>query len=74
MASLLVFSGERVLLPDTDFPQPATVIIDTSSGKIISVLPVRLSQNDLTTNIAPDSHIATYVDAGDKIVLPGLLE
>jgi allantoinase len=74
MSSLLAFSGRRVLLPDTDSPRPATIIIDLSSGKILSVLPVRLSKNDLTPHIAPDSHIATYVDAGDKVVLPGLVE
>lgn len=74
MSSFLAFSGRQVLLPDADVPQPATIIIDISSGKIVNILPARLSQNDLASRITPDSNIATYIDAGDKIVLPGLVE
>lgn len=74
MSPLLVFSGRQVLLPDTDIPQPATVIIDTFSGKITNILPGQLSRDDLSPHLAQDSEIATYIEAGNKVVLPGLIE
>lgn len=71
--SLLVCSAKQVLLPDADAPQAATLIIDTLSGKIVDIRLGQHSKQDLTPHLPPDSEIA-WVDAGNNIVLPGLVE
>ncbi|KAJ3575130.1 hypothetical protein NP233_g1309 [Leucocoprinus birnbaumii] len=73
MSSLLICSGQYVLLSDTDVPQPATIIIDTLSGKIKDIRPGKHSRSDLTPHLPPDSEI-TWIDAGNKFVLPGLVD
>ncbi|KAF5354785.1 hypothetical protein D9756_005299 [Leucocoprinus leucothites] len=73
MSRLLICSGEYVLLPDTDVPQPATVIIDTLTGKIKDIRPRKHSKIDLAPHLPPDSEI-TWIDAGNKFVLPGLVD
>jgi len=73
MSQFLVCSGQRVLLPETDIPQPATVVIDISTGKITDVRLGKHSRSDLTLYLPSNSEI-TWVDAGNKIILPGLVE
>jgi allantoinase len=74
MSHFLVISAQHVLLPDSDSPQPATVIIDTLSGKIKNIRQGHASRDlDLTPHVPLNSEI-TWVDAGNKIVLPGLVE
>ncbi|KAF8893304.1 allantoinase [Infundibulicybe gibba] len=66
MAKLLVCSGQKVLLPEWREPQPATIIIDTSTGKIIDIHYGR-PQIEMTSDMAS-------VDAGDSLVIPGLVD
>lgn len=73
MPPLLVLSSRQVLLPDTDFPQPATLIIDTLSGKIVDIRTGQDSIDDLRPNL-PSGVEITWIDAGNKVVLPGLVE
>jgi allantoinase len=64
--STLVVTGDCVVLPDHDTPKPATLVIDLASGKIkgVQLGKVHTEYDDDTLRI----------DAGDKIVLPGLVE
>jgi len=73
MSQFLVCSGQRVLLPETDIPQPATVIVDMLTGKITDVRLGKHSRSDLTLYLPSNSEI-TWIDAGSKIILPGLVE
>lgn len=67
MANLLVCTSKNVLLPASDSPQPATLVIDTVTGKIIDVQLGRTAKTSFPDNIQ-------WVDADDKYVLPGLVE
>jgi hypothetical protein len=63
----VVFTSKNVLLPDHAIPQPATIKIDKTSGKITNV---QLGYRHNTEN-APDEE---WIDAGEKFILPGLVE
>lgn len=66
---LLSVTSRNVLLPDFDLPRPATINVDLRTGKIIEVLLRYIG--DEACNKSGDLH---FVDAGDKVVLPGLVE
>jgi allantoinase len=68
MAEFLVCTGSKVLLPECTAPVPATVIVDRSTGKIIDVRQSQISHEQLTLESVE------WIDAGDNIVLPGLVE
>lgn len=61
-----VFTGNRVVLPGADQPTPATIVVDIQTGKIIDTSPGRSSPDDQLD--------VDFIDAGDKIILPGLVE
>ena len=61
--------GKRVLLPNYDDPVPATIVIDHNSGKIVDIQHRITTRNDFGT-----STINSWIDAGDFMVLPGLVE
>jgi allantoinase len=66
---LLTVTSRKVLLPDSDLPRPATINVDLETGKIIEVFLGYIG--DEACKKGGDSH---FVDAGDKVVLPGLVE
>lgn len=70
MASLLVCSASKVLLPGRDEPTAATIIVDKVSGKIIEVRETLLSRDG--GDFIGQS--VEWINAGDNIVLPGLVE
>ncbi|PPQ63996.1 hypothetical protein CVT24_009425 [Panaeolus cyanescens] len=73
MVDYLVFSGNNVLLPGNDSLQKATIVVDTLSGKIIIIRPLLpTSLEQLSNEFAPKT--VQWVDAGDKLILPGLVE
>ena len=53
-------------MPSRDRPQPATIIVDISTGKIADVLQGKRTQEEL-----PGIELT---DAGDLYILPGLVE
>ena len=61
----LIFHGSRVLLPGHDELIEASVVVDTEKGTVISVIEGPLS------GINDNSKV---IDAGDNIILPGLVE
>lgn len=69
MSHLLVCTGKHVLLPGNDEPQPATIVIDRITGKIVEVRQAHSIETD-----TPLDRDSTWLDAGDNLVLPGLVE
>jgi len=70
MAELLVCSGARVLLPGISEPSPATIVVNKSSGKIIEVREGQYNREQLGL----ETKSVEWVEAGNSIVLPGLVE
>ena len=68
---LRVYTGNNVLLPGSQVPRPATVLISTKSGKIIDVREGRHVTGKAEADNIADSH---WTDIGDKYLLPGLVE
>lgn len=66
---ILTVTSRNMLLPDLDQPTPATINIDISTGKIIEVLLKYVGGAVCNASGEPN-----FVDAGDKVVLPGLVE
>jgi len=64
-ANLVVFRGSRVLLPDLEEPVEASIVVDTDKGTILSVVEGPL--NRVVDNVE-------VIDAGDNVILPGLVE
>lgn len=64
-SSRVIFHGSRVLLPDLDEFVEASIVVDTDKGTILSVIEGPLSE--AIDNIE-------VVEAGDNIILPGLVE
>jgi allantoinase len=69
MASFVVCSAQRMLLPDNNEPTPATIVVDKHSGKIIQVRLGQLTREEIRL----DGNIE-WIEAGNNIVLPGLVE
>jgi len=65
----LVFTGRNVVLPGCDSPRPATIKVDTVTGKISHIQQGWLSPSDF-----PSDQDATWIDAGSNYILPGLVE
>ena len=63
-----VFTGRNVVLSDGQ-PQPATVIVDAAAGRIVDILGTASARSDF-----PDIGDADWIDAGDKYILPGIVE
>lgn len=66
---LLTVTSRKVLLPDFDLPRPATINVDLNTGKIIGVFLGYIGDE-----ACKESRDSYFVDAGDKIVLPGLVD
>lgn len=64
-----LYTGENVLLPGSQAPRPATILISSKTGKIIAVHEGRHVRADYPDIV--DDH---WVDAGDRYLLPGLIE
>jgi allantoinase len=63
-----VFTGRNVLLPDVDEPIPATILVN-EHGEITDVLSSTCLKSDYP-HVSGDR----FVDAGEKYLLPGLVE
>ncbi|KIK67392.1 hypothetical protein GYMLUDRAFT_37505 [Collybiopsis luxurians FD-317 M1] len=63
----IICQSSQVLLPDSEFLQPATIIIDADTGKIAQVHRQILSKDSLPPH-------AQLIDAGKNVVLPGLVD
>ena len=67
---LLLCTGTRVLLPGEDDLVEASLLIDRQSGKIIDV------QRGLKTpdQFGVNQTLVEWIQAGNNVVLPGLVE
>ena len=68
MSKTRVYTGRNVVLSNSP-PQPATVIADAATGKITDILHKYSARSDF-----PDVGDNDWIDAGDKYILPGLVE
>jgi allantoinase len=66
----LICTGRNVLYAGAATPRPATIIINTITGKIAEILP---SYQARDANVQVEDGII-WIDAGDRVVLPGLVE
>ena len=73
MAELIVCTGKGALLSDVDEPTPATIVINKVTGKITGIQRIYQSRTEFEAT-HPLATIAAWVDAGDKIIIPGLVE
>ena len=72
---LRVFTGNNVLLPGSQVPRPATVLVSTKTGKIVDVQEGRRIREDYADILASSSSDDdNWTDVGDKYLLPGLVE
>src|SRR6266566_3699425 len=71
---LRVYTGNNVLLPGSQVPRPATVLVSTKTGKINDVREGRQVRADYADIIASSSDDDRWTDIGDKYLLPGLVE
>jgi hypothetical protein len=68
-----VYTGNNVLLPGSQVPRPATVLVSRKTGKIIDVREGRHVRADYPDIIASGDD-DRWTDVGDKYLLPGLVE
>jgi hypothetical protein len=73
MSELIVCTAKYALLPEDDHPTPATIVVDQISGKIIEIERKHLSKSQFQSTHA-SSTISSWIDAGEQIVIPGLVE
>ena len=66
---LFIITGNRVLALDNSVPSPATIEISKQTGHIINVIPTKLSLKDYPSLIPTE-----FVDAGDDVVMPGIVD
>lgn len=64
-SNLVIFRGSKVLLPDHDGLTEASIIVDADTGTILSIMKGPLGEIDDNVEV---------IDAGDSIILPGLVE
>jgi hypothetical protein len=68
------YRGNNVLLPGSQVPRPATILVSASTGKIVDVREGRhASLRADYADLAGDDD-DRWVDVGDKYLLPGLVE
>ncbi|KAI0294990.1 allantoinase [Russula brevipes] len=73
-ADLRAYAGNNVLLPGSQVPRPATILVSAKTGKIIDVREGRRVRADYA-DIAPGVDDLHWVDVGDKhYLLPGLVD
>jgi len=64
---MLVVTGSNDLLPGQNAPQPATITVNPSTGKITDI--------QLQVGQRPRDDIdVQWIDADNKFILPGLVE
>lgn len=61
-----VFTSKNVVLPDAQNPEPATIVTDIRTGKIVEIVPSYNAKDGLED--------VEWVDCGDNYILPGLVE
>jgi allantoinase len=71
---LRVYTGNNVLLPGSQVPRAATVLLSIKTGKIIDVREGRHVRADYADIIASSDDDDRWTDVGDKYILPGLVE
>jgi hypothetical protein len=75
MASLLVLVSHSVILPGSLDPQPATILVDIDSGKIVQVRQGHIAAKDEYRDRLTKGEIVEWIEVPEgQVVLPGLVE
>lgn len=61
----VIFHGSKVLLPGHEELTEASIVVDADKGTILSVIEGPLNGNHGDVEV---------IDAGDNVILPGLVE
>ncbi|KAK1218499.1 Allantoinase [Marasmius sp. AFHP31] len=69
MSPHIIFVGSQVLLSGQESLHPAAIVVDSASGRITEVRPGSFFKND--PSFPSD---AQWIDAGSKVILPGLVD
>jgi hypothetical protein len=70
-----VYVGDQVLLPGSQVPRPATILVSTKTGKITAVHEGRHIRADYPSIAVADNDDDYWIDVGgDRYLLPGLVE
>lgn len=69
MSSRRVFTGQNVFVDGV--LKPATVVVDLNSGKIADIIHAHRAHDPVDFPDVDDAH---WIDAGDKYIIPGLVE
>ncbi len=64
-----VFTGSNVVLPGQSHGVPATIVANVDTGKITEIHTGLRARQEFPTVVDSD-----WLDAGDKLILPGLVE
>lgn len=65
----LIFTSDNILLAGSPSCKPATLVVDRATGKVVEVRETRSTRSDF-----PDVADDAWIDAGEKCILPGLVE
>lgn len=74
---LTVFSAPQAILPGSVDPQPATILVDRGTGKIVQVIAGKcLSKGELSVEESLGSdEVNEWVQVDEtKVLIPGLVE
>jgi allantoinase len=66
---MLVITSSNVVLPGREDAVPATIEVNTETRKIQKIL-LRRSTKDYYLNLSDED----WIDAGERYILPGLIE
>nr|CAG8535509.1 12072_t:CDS:2 [Entrophospora candida] len=74
MENLLVITGSKILASGFDEPSDATIEIDKVTGKILRIHPIRSSIDSYSSFLVGDDKKKDFIDAGNDVVMPGLID
>ncbi|KAJ3516842.1 hypothetical protein NLJ89_g874 [Agrocybe chaxingu] len=70
MVEFIICFGRKILLPGGISPSPATIVVHLSTGKIVDIREGQASCDELGLN----RRAVEWIEAGDLVVLPGLVD
>jgi hypothetical protein len=74
-SSLLVLVSNSAILPGSLEPQPATILVNVDSGKIVQVRQGHIAAKDEYQELLTKGDILEWIEVPEgQVVLPGLVE
>lgn len=76
-SGLAVFVSPLTVLPGSTEPEPATIVINQETGKVVDVIPGQLIRDETSLDTRPygDLKVDKFVEIPEgRVLLPGLVE